>query len=160
MPGRQEFASDDLPTEMIAFRQIVYLAQVLRYLFDRRLGDDGLSTAQAMALTAAQRPNGSGPPSLTELAADLATSHQNVAVLLRSLTDRGFVRIEPDPDDRRVRRVVVTDECRAYFAGRDDADLAFLERLFTALSEEELRVLVALLDRVLASATISYRALR
>ena len=51
-------------------------AQRLRYLMDERMRADGLTTQQAALLTVVIAL---GRPSLTEAAAALGTTHQNVA---------------------------------------------------------------------------------
>jgi len=130
-----------------AFRSLLLLTQRLRYLFDRRLDADGLSTSQAMLLTIAQQ-HAEVAPTYTQLADAMATSHQNVAKLADGLQRRGFVEVRVDLDDRRARRVHVTDVARTYWAGRDDEDFAYVRSLFATLDAEELRTFVALLDRV------------
>lgn len=148
------------PSSVVCFRQILFLAQLLRYLFDRQLAEDGLSTAQAMALTVAGRPDRKAPPSLTELADELASSHQNLAVLLRGLARRGFVSVEQDPADGRVRRVVVQPESDSYWRQRDTADFAFIDHLFSGLSEDEQRDLTKLLSRLQDGVLATYRSTR
>lgn len=142
------------------FRHILFLAQLLRYLFDRRLADDGLSTAQAMALSVADRADRPGPPSLGELADELASSHQNVAMLMRALSRRGFVSVAPDPQDGRIRRVIVQPESRQYWESRDADDFAFVAGLFSGISDVELRELADVLSRLREPLVESYRAAR
>jgi DNA-binding MarR family transcriptional regulator len=51
-------------------------------------------------LTEGQRP--------TELAARLGLSKQAVNDMLRELEEKGYIALEPDPDDGRAKRTVVT----------------------------------------------------
>jgi DNA-binding MarR family transcriptional regulator len=140
-------------------RSLLLLVQRLRYLFDRRLHGDGLSTSQAMLLTLTER-RPDGPPSYTELADAMATSHQNVAGLAARLEALGFVDVRPDPHDRRVRRVHVTDASRAYWAARDAEDFAYVRSLFAALDDDELARFAELLDRVQDSVGEHYARVR
>jgi DNA-binding MarR family transcriptional regulator len=55
-------------------------------------------------LTAGQRP--------TELATRLGLSKQAVNDMLRELEDKGYITLEPDPDDGRAKRTVVTERGR------------------------------------------------
>lgn len=145
--------AEELDPSVESFRRVLILAQQLRYLFDQRLADDDLTTAQAMVLTVVAVI---GSPSFSEIAAALATSHQNVAKLAESLRRKGFVTIEPDPDDRRIRRVRVTEQSREFWAQRDPGDFAFVQGLFGELSSPELATLVALLRRAQESVERSY----
>ena len=156
MTGKRQAGRVDageLDPSVESFRRILVLAQQLRYLFDQRLIDDDLTTAQAMLLSAVAVI---GSPSFSEIAAALTTSHQNVAKLAESLRRKGFVTIEPDPDDRRIRRVRVTDASREYWSQRDPADFTFVRALFRGLSAPELATFVALLRRAQESVERSY----
>lgn len=45
----------------------------------------------------------------TELAARLGLSKQAVNDILREFEEKGYIRLERDPDDRRAKRIFVTD---------------------------------------------------
>lgn len=128
-----------------SFRKLLHLAQQLRYLYDRQLHEDGLTTAQATALTFAdQHPD--APLSYSRLAELMATSHQNVAQIVQSLERKDFMEVRADPDDGRVRRVHVTETSRRYWEGRDVEDVDYLRSLFTPLSPTQQQTLNRLLD--------------
>lgn len=143
----------ELDPSVESFRRLLVLAQQLRYLFDQQLADDGLTTAQAMLLSVV---GVIGSPSFSEIAGGLATSHQNVARLAASLERKGFVTIEADPGDRRVRRVRVTVRSREHWSRRDPGDFAFVRTLFGELTAVELATLVGLLRRAQESVERSY----
>ncbi|GIG91878.1 MarR family winged helix-turn-helix transcriptional regulator [Plantactinospora endophytica] len=129
-----------------AFRLVLLLAQRLRYLMDERLRPDGLTTQQAALLTVVLAL---GAPALSEAAAALGSTHQNVAQLVTALTRKGLLRVEPDPADRRRRRLVATEANTEYWRDRDDADHAAVADWFGALREDEIRVLCGLVERLL-----------
>ena len=134
---------------VLAFRTLLLLAQELRYLFDRRLQADGLTTAQATALTFAEQHR-DRPLSYKQLADRMATSHQNVAQIVEALDRKGFVEKRVDADDGRVRRVHVTEQSRRYWATRDEGDVAYLQSLFSALTSDDLERLNQLLGELQA----------
>ncbi|MFW6093682.1 MAG: MarR family winged helix-turn-helix transcriptional regulator [Pseudomonadota bacterium] len=68
-----------------------------------------------------------------QIAANLGISRQAVHLALGELQDEGLVRIEPDPDDRRAKRVCYSDDPRG-IRMRDDA-LRSLHRVEEALKE-------------------------
>jgi DNA-binding MarR family transcriptional regulator len=138
----------DSPLEpsILAFRSVLLLAQRLRYLMDDRLRADGLTTQQAALLTAVI---GLDRPSLTEVAAALGTTHQNVAQLVSALARKGFLRVEPDSGDKRRRLLVTTAANDQYWSSRDEGDYAAVADWFSALSSTELRALCEYVDRTL-----------
>jgi DNA-binding MarR family transcriptional regulator len=150
-PGKPLFevgaAGTDLTPPVRAFRLVLQLAQRLRYLMDERLRPDGLTTQQAALLTVVVAL---GRPTLTEAAAVLGSTHQNVAQVVAALTRKGLLRIEPDPADRRRRRLVATEANEEYWRNRDDADHAAVADWFGVLSEAEIAVLSGLAERLLA----------
>lgn len=140
--------SSELEPTVRAFRTVLVLAQRLRYLMDDRLRADGLTTQQAALLTVVASL---GRPSLNEAAAALGSTHQNVAQLVAALCRKDLLSVEPDPADRRRRLLVTTATNDRYWRRRDRADYAAVARWFSALSDEEVRLLCTLADRVLAN---------
>jgi DNA-binding MarR family transcriptional regulator len=130
-----------------AFRAVLLLAQRLRYLMDDRLRPDGLTTQQAALLTAVIAL---GSPPLGAAAAALGTTHQNAAQLVAALERKGLLTVEPDPADRRRKRLVATAANARYWRGRDADDEAAVASWFEALAPAELdtlgRLLVTVLD--------------
>lgn len=129
-----------------AFRAVVLLGERLHYLMDERLRGDGLTTKQAALLTVVIALD---RPTLTEAAAALHTTHQNVAQLVVPLERKGFLRVEADPTDRRRRRLAVTEASNEFWLRRDDADEAATAEWFGALSPIELATFLDLSERLL-----------
>ena len=92
-----------------------------------------------------------GPVRPGTLATHLGIAPRSATEVVDALEERGMVRRETDPDDRRATLVVVTDhgrevgqairaaraaEADRLFAGLDDADRAELERLLRLLLAE------------------------
>ena len=125
-----------------AFRAVLLLAQRLRYLMDDRLRADGLTTQQAALLTVVIALDS---PPLGAAAAALGTTHQNAAQLVAALERKGLLTIEPDPADRRRKRLVATAANARYWRGRDADDEAAVASWFDALSAAALETLGRLL---------------
>jgi DNA-binding MarR family transcriptional regulator len=112
--------------------------------FERAAQDIGLSGAQACLLVQIGR----GSRTMGQLAADLVCDASNVSQLVRRLESRGLVVREPDPEDRRTRRVSITD------AGRETSRA--VEKRFTLPAERIGRLAKAereQLSRLLAKAS-------
>lgn len=84
---------------------VFQVAGLLRGGFDTAAAELGLPPAQALLLV-----NLSGAVPMRELAERLACEPSNVTGIVDGLERRGLVTRRPDPADRRVKRVVLTEE--------------------------------------------------
>ena len=125
---------------------MVLLAQQMRTLMDQRLRPDGLTTQQAALLTAVD--SFGVPPTLSQVAAALSTSHQNARQIADALQRKGMLAYEADPADARVRRLRTTSTNAEYWQRRNAADHEAVAAWFDGLSPDEVRTLHALLARV------------
>jgi DNA-binding MarR family transcriptional regulator len=133
------------------------MGQELRTLMDQELRPGGMTTQQA-ALTGVVQAMGS--PSLSQAAAAIGTTHQNVKLLARALERKGHLVIRPDPVDARVRRLELTDAGRAYWRERGRADQERVREWFAGVSDAEAEELYALLLRLRDGARGAVRASR
>jgi MarR family transcriptional regulator, organic hydroperoxide resistance regulator len=73
----------------------------------------GLTAPQVGALKALTL---GGPASLKDLCARLGLAHSTVSGIVDRLERKGLVRRETDPQDRRLSRIVVSDEVKTFIA--------------------------------------------
>jgi DNA-binding MarR family transcriptional regulator len=156
-PNEAEAAAlgEDSVARVRTFRLVILLAQELRTLMDELLREDGLTTQQAALLTAI---GPLGRPSLTQAAAALGTTHQNVRQLVTSLERKGFLRLVRDEADGRVRRLVATEASDTVWRRRSAGDQQRVLEWFSVLTESEARTLFQLLLRLEASVRGSLHA--
>ncbi|MEE8600548.1 MarR family winged helix-turn-helix transcriptional regulator [Euzebya tangerina] len=114
----------------------------LRALMDQRAAELDLSPMQARALWVMQDPTPMG-----ELAEKLHCDASNVTGIVDRLEDQGLMERVIDPDDRRRRNLVVTEEGRA-------RSVSLRDRLHEgnpvlALTDDEVEVMLTLLGRML-----------
>jgi DNA-binding MarR family transcriptional regulator len=83
------------------------VARLMRTAYDRRIRKLGLTRAQWWVLTHLYRSNG---VTQTELAETLEIEKPTLGRLLDRLEAKGWVRREHDASDRRVWRVLLTEE--------------------------------------------------
>ena len=132
-------------TRVRTFRLILVVAQTMRTMMDDLLRADGLTTQQAALISVAEALSG---PSLSSAAAALGTTRQNVKQVARALERKGFLRVVPDEDDARARRLVVTEKSREYWRGRSGEDQRTVAGWLSALSDDEAATLFELLSRL------------
>lgn len=83
------------------------VARLLRKDFDRRVRELGLTRSQWWVLTHLFREDGL---TQTQLADVMEIEKPSLGRLLDRLETKGWVRREPDPDDRRVKRIHLTPD--------------------------------------------------
>ncbi|MDQ3522287.1 MAG: MarR family transcriptional regulator, partial [Gemmatimonadota bacterium] len=112
---------------------------------ERRLEPTGLSLPKLQMLS--HLVDAGEPLPLGQLAERSACAKSNVTQLVDRLEADGLVRREPDPDDRRSVRAVITEEgLRAYeAAARAQSEVE--AELLASLSPDEQQHLAALLER-------------
>lgn len=69
------------------------------------------------------------PPTLSELALEIGTSHQNAKQIAIKLEEKGFLVVKKDTKDKRVLRLTPTNKIEKYVKLRKDKD-HFLLRNF------------------------------
>ena len=91
-----------------AARAIVAVAPLATRWIERLLGghEPALTTPQYLALRAV----GSAPTSVSELARRAAVSGPAATQLVNGLAEAGLIERQPEPDDRRRQRLVLSDD--------------------------------------------------
>ena len=88
-------------------------ARALSRRFDEAMRPAGLTSGQFSLLMSLNRPK---PPTIGQVAEVLAMDRSTVTANLKPLERRGAVTLSVDADDRRGRRVALTDAGRALLA--------------------------------------------
>jgi len=127
------------------FRLLSVVNTQLKRLMDARFRGEAMTTRQATLITIVKEL---GTPSMSEVAAVMSTSHQNVKQIALGLERRGFMRIVTDAHDSRVRRLVVTAKNDRFWTTRDADDAAAIAGWFSVCSAGELRTLNAVLEKL------------
>jgi DNA-binding MarR family transcriptional regulator len=98
---------------------------------ERACADLTLAQYRILAMVA------SGDARASKLAERLAVAKPTVTAVVDGLVDRGYLRREAVPGDRRSASIVVTTEGRARLATAEDAMSARLDKLLGAVSDRD-----------------------
>jgi MarR family transcriptional regulator, organic hydroperoxide resistance regulator len=128
-----------------AVYRLIRVAKQLGVFVGDRLAPLGLHTGQERLLAVLWEQEGL---SQSELVARLAVQPPTVTAALQRLEREGFLRREPDPSNRRVSRVYLTDRGRSVEAPVRNIFSEAESRFLGELSAAEREQLVAILDRV------------
>ena len=105
------FAKEVIETEEHLGRSFKRLHFLLDQAINQRLLELDLTTAQGRII--GYLTHRSEPPCARDLETDFGLSHATVSGILSRMESKGFIEIQPDPDDRRVRRICLLEKGRA-----------------------------------------------
>ncbi len=76
-------------------------------------------------------------PTVQDLAAVMGSSHQNVKQILNKLEQKGFVKVEPDEEDRRKLRISLTEYAMLTGEKYRLREEEFMTGLFDGVAQDE-----------------------
>ncbi len=126
---RQDPATGDL---------VVALARRLRRAHVEALADWEVTPGQARALRVLTGADGMRPSALADV---LRIAPRSATEVVDALEQRGWVRREPDPTDRRATRLVPTDDGRQLVERIDDVRREASQRVLDVLTPAQRRTL-------------------
>ena len=128
---------DSLNQQRHIFAELFFLSNKLQTTLDRIFASEGI-TAKQLFLTIVLQQFGGKAPTMTELAAAMGTSHQNVKQIALKLEKKGFIVMTRDENDKRSLRLRLTEKSTVFWANRVEEGNAFLAELFHSHTEREI----------------------
>lgn len=125
--------------------RITTIARLFRTRFDRRAREIGLTRAQWRTISWAKHKPGATQHQIATL---LEVGDVTAGRSIDRLSEAGWVERRPDPNDRRVYRIYLTEDAtpvldRLSALGEDEERIAF-----SGFSQEEMATLDAMLIRI------------
>ncbi|MDO9045712.1 MAG: MarR family transcriptional regulator [Methanobacteriaceae archaeon] len=117
------------------------------YIINKEFAKDNITTKQWLLLVILGNAF-DHDPSMQEMAEAMSTTHQNVKQLATRLQDSGFLKIERDPNNRRILRLKFTEQCYKYWEKRDEDDTESITNLFNVLDDEEVIYLFGIMNKL------------
>jgi DNA-binding MarR family transcriptional regulator len=144
---KAEFDSERLEMEKYILVVLFLVQQRWSYVIGRELAEDNITTKQWLMMIVMVNAFKS-PPSMQEVADAMSTTHQNVKQLATRLETRGFLKIQRDPENRRIMRLKVTEDCLDYWEKRDPKDVETINAHFEGLENEEIKYLFEIMSKL------------
>ncbi|MFJ4144774.1 MarR family transcriptional regulator [Pseudomonas sp. NPDC089734] len=129
--------------------QLAHISRGWRAELDRRLADLGLSQARWLVLLHLARHK--VPPTQRELAQSIGVEGPTLARLLDSLEGQQLVQRQAVAEDRRAKKIVLSETARPLIQKIETIANALRVELFEGVDEEELRVCMSVHSRILAN---------
>ncbi|GAA3771896.1 MarR family winged helix-turn-helix transcriptional regulator [Streptomyces phyllanthi] len=126
--------------------QLLRLTRRVHRIQKRHLERCGLDITPAQSRLLRTLAHYGSPPRMADLAEHLEVVPRAVTTLVDGLEAHGRVRRAPDPANRRVIRIEMTDEGRKALRELRGARRAAAEEILAPLTDEQREVLGALLD--------------
>lgn len=145
-------AEHDLRTDLkVWLRLLGCTGFIQREIAGRLRARFGVSLARFDYLAQLDR---AGPEGLTmgALGEKLMVTGGNITGLTDRLAAEGLVERMPDPNDRRIQRIKLTDAGRSFFTEMARVHAGWIEEIVSGLTSEETDDLLALLGRLKTSA--------
>ena len=121
------------------------VARLLRKAFDQRARQVGLSLAQCRAIAYLARHEGINQAGLAEL---LEVQPISLARLLDRMGAAGWIERRPDPGDRRVHRLYLSDKARPLLDQLQDLSAATRADALAGIPDHDNDLLMRLLTQV------------
>ena len=138
----EEFKQGLSPRDVVAVMDGRYALFGLLFALQNRLqavGDtfyDEITCKQFFLMACMNLFQGEAP-TVQELAQVMGSSHQNVKQILNKLEQKGFVKVEPDEEDRRKLRISLTEYAALTGEKYRLKEEEFMTGLFDGVEEEE-----------------------
>ncbi len=153
---KEEYRSERLEMEKYILIVLFLIQQRWGYIIGKDLADDQITTKQWLMMIVMANAF-RNPPSMQEVADALSTTHQNVKQLATRLEARGFLKIERDPENRRINRLKVTGECFEYWDKRTPENTRSIVSLFQGLEDVDIKNLFEIMGKLERTSSELYK---
>jgi DNA-binding MarR family transcriptional regulator len=141
MPGTEELTSS-------------FGSVFLRFtrLLDKRMAREGASLARTRVLLMIQRR---GPVKASDIAELFGLAPRTVTDTLDGMERQGLIRREPDPKDRRAKRILITEAGQQAVAATEPIRRELISQVMGSLTGEERKALSSILGKLDAAVVVA-----
>ena len=86
-----------------------------------------------------------------EIASTLGTTRPNVTVMINGLLEKGLINEEQDPDDKRRKRLSLTDSGLGLLQGLQEKREKLNSELFAGFSPEEMEKMIGFIEKFIVN---------
>ncbi len=133
------------------FGSVFYVAQKWQNISDKTIVPMmGMTVKQWMLIVVLEKFFPDYPPTINQAAEAYGASRQNIKRMASDMQKNKLVILAPDPDDKRIQRLVLTGKHRPHFEGEENARLhsQFIMEFFKGVSKTEMERFNATLKKL------------
>ncbi|TDQ39480.1 MarR family transcriptional regulator [Thiopseudomonas denitrificans] len=136
--------------------ELAHVSRAWRAELDRRLVSTGLSQARWMVLLHLIRNEGT-PPTQRELADLIGIESPTLARTLDTLEGMNMVQRQSCGEDRRIKRVLLTEEAREIASEIEEISRQLRSEVFNGIADEDIELCQHVFQRVLGNLAAAAR---
>lgn len=139
------------PSAMFAFTTLLHSHDQVWKQMSGHFADHGISQGRFMVMLMLFEKEGDGCPTVhapAEIAEQLQITRASVTGLLDSLEKDAFIRREPDPNDRRMMSIYLSEKGQAFMDEFLPPHFKLISRLMQGLNASERDTLIQLLHKL------------
>ena len=144
---KEHAAGQRLDMEKYILVVLFLIQQRWTYSINHEFKRDNITTKQWLMLIVLSTAFET-PPSMQEVADAMSITHQNVKQLAVRLESQGFIKIERDPKNKRILRLVPTEKSNEYWAKREADHARSIQEYFKDLNNEEVQSLFQIMGKL------------
>jgi len=144
---------DYIKDQKFVFGSIQVIANKKETLLERELKEFDMTFKQWF-MTVVIENTFDTPPTLKETAKAMGSSHQNVKQIALKLEQKGFIILEIDKKDFRVKRISLTEKCHKFSEIIQEKATTFTESLFMGIDEDEISKARSVLHKMMSNLEI------
>lgn len=129
---------EEMEDRTFVFGSLFVVANRLETLLDRAFAPYEITSKQWLLLITIQSLFAE-PPTVSQAASAMGSSHQNIKQIARNLERSGFLRLEKDARDARSTRLIPTEACLAFAEETRQAGEQFMQEAFAGVTEGDAR---------------------
>lgn len=141
------FDLKQMDQRLVVFGSLFTVANRLQVLMDQRMDD--LTAKQWFVLMMMGFYD--HDPSLIEMAKVCDTSYQNIKQIVIKLEKKGYLLLQEDSKDKRIKRLIATEKVDLWEQKNSPMAQQFVHQMFETFSIDEIEQLSQLLQRLYAS---------
>lgn len=136
---------DNINDSAFIFGSVLVVANKMDTLLDRVLNKYNITSKQWFLLLILFNLF-EYPPTIKEVAKEMGSSHQNVKQVALKLEEKGMLKLEKDQKDKRVTRLIATEESYDFWKVSEIDGIKFMKEFYAGVENDKLesgRILLA-----------------
>ncbi|HBL83395.1 MAG: MarR family transcriptional regulator [Clostridiales bacterium GWF2_38_85] len=119
------------------FGAVLMIANKMDTLLDRSLSKYNITSKQWFLLLTLFNLF-DNPPTISEVAKEIASSHQNVKQVALKLQEKGLIKLKKDRSDSRATRLVIAEASYKFWRDSAEDGRKFMDEFYDELSNEHI----------------------